>query len=220
MYTFYLHAMRLPVAPGRVAVVYGGRAAVLTLTNGNSAVLRGGGLGAKSYTFDVLLPAARYPFAVYGGEGFKPPSYYIGYLEKWRDCYFTFSVSDGGTPLISDTVTIDRLSYERNARDGRDVTVRLTLITYDPAAVTVTRGSGGGGVVRDAADSRGGGEVVSYTVVRGDCLWSIAKKYLGSGTRYPEIYERNKSLIDAYNIKHNMPQGYIYGGQVLQILRD
>ena len=211
--------MRLPVAPGRVAVTYGGRAAVMTLTGGNAAVLRGGGLGAKSYTFDVLLPAARYPFAVYGGEGFKPPSYYTGYLEKWRDCYFTFSVSDGGTPLISDTVVIDRLSYERNAREGRDVTVRLTLVSYDPAAVAVTRSSGGT-AVRDVAGAGNSGEVVSYTVVKGDCLWSIAKKYLGSGTRYPEIYERNKSLIDAYNIKHNMPQGYIYGGQVLQILRD
>ena len=31
----------------------------------------------------------------------------------------------------------------------------------------------------------------SHTVVRGDCLWNIAKTYLGKGSRYPEIKELN-----------------------------
>lgn len=35
----------------------------------------------------------------------------------------------------------------------------------------------------------------TYTVVSGDNLWNIAKKYLGSGSRYTEIYELNKSII-------------------------
>ena len=30
-----------------------------------------------------------------------------------------------------------------------------------------------------------------HTVVRGDTLWAIAQKYLGKGTRYPEIKELN-----------------------------
>ena len=30
-----------------------------------------------------------------------------------------------------------------------------------------------------------------HTVVKGDTLWEIAKKYLGNGTRYPEIKELN-----------------------------
>ncbi|HWR61915.1 MAG TPA: tyrosine-protein phosphatase [Clostridia bacterium] len=34
-----------------------------------------------------------------------------------------------------------------------------------------------------------------YTVVKGDCLWSIAKKQLGDGTRYIEIYKLNESTI-------------------------
>ena len=31
----------------------------------------------------------------------------------------------------------------------------------------------------------------THTVVRGDCLWNIAKTYLGKGSRYPEIKELN-----------------------------
>lgn len=34
-----------------------------------------------------------------------------------------------------------------------------------------------------------------YEVVKGDCLWNIAKKYLGDGARWGEIYELNKGEI-------------------------
>lgn len=34
-----------------------------------------------------------------------------------------------------------------------------------------------------------------YLVRRGDCLWKIAEKLLGDGTRWKELYERNKDVI-------------------------
>ena len=33
--------------------------------------------------------------------------------------------------------------------------------------------------------------VVNYVVKKGDTLWAIAKKYLGSGTKYPQIASEN-----------------------------
>ena len=45
-----------------------------------------------------------------------------------------------------------------------------------------------------------------HTVVKGDTLWEIAKKYLGNGSRYPEIKTLN-------NLKSN----YIYSGWKLKI---
>ena len=36
---------------------------------------------------------------------------------------------------------------------------------------------------------------MTYTVKKGDCLWNIAKKYLGSGSRWPEIYNANRSVV-------------------------
>jgi len=50
---------------------------------------------------------------------------------------------------------------------------------------------------------------ILYTVVKGDCLWKIAEKYLGSGFRYVEIYELNKDIIKNPNL--------IYINQVLKI---
>ncbi len=46
----------------------------------------------------------------------------------------------------------------------------------------------------------------TYTVVKGDTLWNIAKKELGSGSRYPEIVKLN-------GLKTNT----IYSGQILKL---
>lgn len=45
-----------------------------------------------------------------------------------------------------------------------------------------------------------------HTVVKGDTLWDIAKKYLGNGSRYPEIKELN-----------NLTSNVIYSGWKLKI---
>jgi len=49
-------------------------------------------------------------------------------------------------------------------------------------------------------------EVQTYTVVKGDCLWSISKKLLGNG-----VYWRH--IADYNGLKNNL----IYAGQVLKI---
>lgn len=50
----------------------------------------------------------------------------------------------------------------------------------------------------------------TYTVKKGDCLWNIAKQYLGSGAKYTEIYDLNKSVIGSN-------PNLIYPGQVLTL---
>ena len=48
-----------------------------------------------------------------------------------------------------------------------------------------------------------------YTVVSGDCLWRIARRELGEGVRWPEIYELNRDQI--------RDPHWIYPGQVFAI---
>lgn len=52
-------------------------------------------------------------------------------------------------------------------------------------------------------------EVTTYTVVKGDCLWNIAKSFYGAGYKWSTIYEANKDIISNPNL--------IFVGQVLEI---
>jgi nucleoid-associated protein YgaU len=57
--------------------------------------------------------------------------------------------------------------------------------------------------------SGGDAEPVFHTVAKGDTLWAVAEKTLGSGARYPEIFEANKPMLSHPD--------KIYPGQVLRI---
>lgn len=39
-------------------------------------------------------------------------------------------------------------------------------------------------------------EVEYYTIKSGDTLWAIASKFLGNGSKYPEIFEANREVIE------------------------
>jgi nucleoid-associated protein YgaU len=39
-------------------------------------------------------------------------------------------------------------------------------------------------------------------IQRGDTLWAIAKRYLGSGLRYPSIFQGNRTVINNPNLIH------------------
>ena len=52
-------------------------------------------------------------------------------------------------------------------------------------------------------------EPVFHTVVKGDTLWKISEKTLGSGARYNEIFEANRPMLK--------DPDKIYPGQVLRI---
>jgi len=51
-----------------------------------------------------------------------------------------------------------------------------------------------------------------HTVVKGDTLWGISEKNLGSGARYMEIFEANKPMLS--------DPDKIYPGQVLRIPQE
>lgn len=44
-------------------------------------------------------------------------------------------------------------------------------------------------------DKLGGGEVHSYTIRSGDCLWNIARDHLGSAAKWSDIYKMNSDII-------------------------
>ncbi|MGH1331495.1 MAG: peptidoglycan-binding protein LysM [Paracoccaceae bacterium] len=58
-------------------------------------------------------------------------------------------------------------------------------------------------------DNVAGSEPVFHTVEKGDTLWAVAKKTLGDGNRYMEIFDANKPMLSHPD--------KIYPGQMLRI---
>lgn len=74
-------------------------------------------------------------------------------------------------------------------------------------------GAAGGGVVRQGAGGGSGGAGVPgsqfYTIVKGDTLSGIAKKFYGDGNKYHDIFEANRGIIKNADL--------IYPGQTIRI---
>ena len=61
----------------------------------------------------------------------------------------------------------------------------------------------------------------TYKVKKGDCLWNIAKKFYGNGSKWKKIYTANKSVIEKAAKKHGKKSSsnghWIYPGTKLTI---
>lgn len=86
--------------------------------------------------------------------------------------------TDKAGDMYAVEVTVELLEYLKGADQNTTSTA--------PAAAT---GTGGG----DASGGGPGG--TTYTVKKGDNLWTIAKRFYGSGADYTKIYEANRNVI-------------------------
>lgn len=228
MYQFYLDGELLPVAPEKLTVKIGNQNKTLTLINGEEVgILKRPGL--SKITFSALLPAAPYPFAQYL-SGFQNPVHFLDKLEALKNGLkpFLFQVvRPQGWAQSSFTVSLEDYSLTEDAeRYGRDVYVDITLLQHRGFVTkTITfkqeKDQTTATVKQEDRPTTGKTTEETYTVKAGDCLWNIAKKYLGSGTRYPEIIKLNLDTLDADAKKHgkaSSSNGYwLFAGTVLKL---
>ena len=78
-----------------------------------------------------------------------------------------------------------------------------------PYAVKTVTETAGGSTAQPQREISGAPSASTYTVKKGDCLWNIAKLFLGDGSRWREIYNLNTDKIVNPNL--------IYPGQVLTL---
>ena len=62
---------------------------------------------------------------------------------------------------------------------------------------------------------------VKYMVKKGESLWSIAKRFYGSGSEWRLVYEKNKTIIEKtarkYGRKDSVKGNFIYPGTILHL---
>ena len=99
-------------------------------------------------------------------------------------------------------VTLEDYKLTEDAGDGFDVTVKVKLKQwrdYGTKTVNITMAASKPRAAaepqRESTTSPAPAQAASYTVVKGDCLWNIAKKFYGNGSKYTVIYNANKGVI-------------------------
>jgi nucleoid-associated protein YgaU len=215
MYLVYIDNVLLPVTPSKIQTKIKNQNKTLNLINdGEVTLLKDAGL--TEFNFKAIIPHVNYPFAMYP-NGFKPADYFLNKFEqlKVRKKPFQFIVSriSPMREYLYDTnikVSLEDYQIDEDASDGQEVSVTINLKQYKDFGVkNINVKSSGIVTVSFTRPAETAPVIKTYTVKAGDTLWNIAKKYLGDGARYTEIYALNKNKIQNPNL--------IQVGQVLTI---
>lgn len=199
MHNFFMDDLQLPIAPSELSIRINNKNETVTLMNdGEVNILKKPGL--TEVEFDISLPNVRYPFAVYP-EGFRPATYYLGKLEqlKVNQKPFPFIVNrslPNGKLLFDTNISVSIEDYEivEDAEDGFDITVRIRLKqfrAYGNHKVIPVVNSPKQATVQKTRPVTNPPTPKTYKVVSGDTLWAIAKRFLGDGSKYPQLAKLN-----------------------------
>lgn len=219
MYRLYLkqdgRQILLPVTPAEIEMKTGNRnKAVYILNFGEMNLAKKPGL--QEIRFTALLPGRRYSF-VQTEDGFHEPEYFLNCFKEYKATakpvqLILFRRLADGTQLFCgnmDVLLEDYTVTEKGGEQG-DFWVEMCWKEWKTAKsirYSVKGQNGGNVLVEQGKERQAKTPAVTYTVKKGDCLWNIAKKQLGDGTKYKEIAQKN-GISDPNRI---------YPGQVLKL---
>ena len=203
MYRIYLKqgALQalLPVTPAEIRTRTESRnKAVYILNFGEMNLAKKPGLQEISFT--VLLPGRVYSFVQTEGI-FHEPEFYLNLFREYKAAVkpvqlIVFRRLADGTQIFCGNMEVLLEDYTVTEKGGEqgDFWVELRWKEYRGAkSIRYDMKTEGGqtalieqGQARESRTPTG-----TYTVRKGDCLWAIAKRELGDGTRYREIAEKN-----------------------------
>ena len=210
-YKMYVAGVLMPITPSKVKVKINNQNKTLTLISGEEInILKEAKL--TDVSFDVVLPQVPYPFT---NGGAQSADYYLSLFERLKQSKTPFqwilnrSRPDGVALFYSNlTVGLEDYQITDDAKEGFDLTVSVKLKQYrafGTKTVQITPSSAPSQpatatVQEPPRETTSAPKAANYTVKSGDCLWNIAKKQLGDGSRWKEIYELNKDKIKNPNL--------------------
>lgn len=212
-YIIYLDGVALPVTPSKMQMKVKNQNKTINLINdGEVNILKAAGL--TEIGFSAMIPHVKYPFAFYPG-GFREAAYYLDKIEQLKankkPFQFICSRTSPSGKLLFDTnikVSLEDYKIDEDASEGQSLTVTIQLKQYKEYGTkfvsietkALVASAAPVAIVATSRSAESAPVVKTYTVKAGDTLWNIAKKNLGNGSKYNEIFNLNKDKIKNPNV--------------------
>ncbi|MCD7810359.1 MAG: LysM peptidoglycan-binding domain-containing protein [Ruminococcus sp.] len=201
--------LRIPVLPEKFTVSIGSSNSSVDVAGLGEIVIKQA-RPAFQFSFESFFPKKTFPGVSVSSP--TAPLTCVSKLKSWHngDKPVHLILTDVGINLYC---TIESFTYYEQGGDVGTIHYSLTLKEYREVtvrSVTVNTSTSVASVTSTQTRVDNSATPETYTVKSGDCLWNIAKKYYGSGSKYTVIYNANKSVIGSN-------PNLIYPGQVLTI---
>jgi len=168
----------------------------------------------EEFSFEAEFPSQKYHYVEKGGS-FKKADFFEKMFRKAQKNKkpIRFIASNDITDDISIQVLVQSIEVTEKAGEEGDKYISFKLLEYKGAGKRFVAVKAGPETVKQEEESQPENPAVTenktHTVVSGDTLWGIARKYYGNGSLYTRIYAANSGIISNPNL--------IYTGQILTI---
>lgn len=236
-YDFYFKdgtdVLTLPITPSELTIKVGSNNKTINLINGGDInILKSPSL--IEVEFEARFPMRQYPYA---REFVDFKTYWDKFEElKEQKKSFRFIVARA-TPNGVNTwdtnllVALEEMEVTEDAGNGDDVLINFKLKQYKEYGVTklpdsylktTNEATTTSTSTTNRTTENKTEEVTTYTIKSGDCLYNIAKKFYGKGSKWTVIYNANKQVIEDTAKKRRGGKGssnghWIYPGTKLTI---
>ena len=207
--------IELPINPISVEFTEKQLNQTITLLSIGEANLKGE-RGLKYTKISSFFPSEKSPFYK---NAKKKPEQYVAMIQEWktRKQVVRLIISD---MKINLAMLIDEFSFSMKEGDG-DIYYTISFSEYRTLNVSSVQNTikvQNNGLLSRAETTK---REETHIVVTGDTLWSIAKKYYGTGASYYKIYNANREVIEKSAKSHGKSSSsnghWIYPGDVYSI---
>lgn len=183
--------IRVPWLPASIEYKSGDQvvASYDILNRGEVSIPTGTGLRSVKFESQFPGPNRRNDTAMLRGT-WQDPSYYHKILEQWKEKGTALKLAVTGYPINLDVYLsiyeataaggFGDMEYTVEFTEDRDITISSTKKKTD----------------QNSTKKRQSKKKKTYKIKKGDTLWKIAKKQMGSGKKWKSLYKANKKIIE------------------------
>lgn len=214
--------LQIPVLPEEIKISYNSGNSSVSVVEFGEIVIKQGRKAAQ-YSFSSIFPI--YPFRGSTNKVSSPKTY-ISKIQKFIDdksvVKFVLARANNKFVGLSVNVVIDKFDYSEKGDDPGTIEYSITFKEYRSVTVNqIKTNKKKATKTNNKKRTSTKPKSKTYKVKSGDCLYNIAKKELGNSSRWKEIYNLNKTVIEKTAKKHGYKSSstghWIFPGTILEL---